>query len=223
MLVHLFCKFHEALGMNGELLASDFAPQPGAQPSLRTPVMADTTANEGIRYDIAARSLVRCLPREGFHDREHRAGRIPEHPKATGTAPSEVVWPQTGAPPDAGQHTGADLLVVVKREDKIKASLRAPAFGGSPIVSSETSRSGAERSEPGAPWPRTSGARRFERDSQQLGGRLSVLQALGDDAESKGLDAREGFIASIPVAEHAGQPRHLGDPAPVLFPLDLDG
>jgi YVTN family beta-propeller protein len=28
--VHLFCKFHEALGMNGELLAGDAAPQPVA-------------------------------------------------------------------------------------------------------------------------------------------------------------------------------------------------
>jgi len=28
--VHLFCKVHEALGMNGELLAGDAAPQPVA-------------------------------------------------------------------------------------------------------------------------------------------------------------------------------------------------
>jgi plastocyanin len=28
--VHLFCKFHEALGMNGELLVGDVTPQPVA-------------------------------------------------------------------------------------------------------------------------------------------------------------------------------------------------
>jgi hypothetical protein len=58
--------------------------------------------------------------------------------------------------------------------------------------------------------------------SPDVGGRFPVLEAFGNNAERKSLDAGHHFITILPVAQHAGQGGNLGDPATVIFAFELD-
>jgi hypothetical protein len=62
----------------------------------------------------------------------------------------------------------------------------------------------------------------LERDVKELGRRFAVLEAFGNNAERKGPDTDHRFITILPVAQHAGQIRNLGDPATALFAFELD-
>lgn len=69
----------------------------------------------------------------------------------------------------------------------------------------------------------TSGARSsgLERDVQEFCGRFSLLQALGDYTEGKGLHAGDGFVAIGAITHDACESWHLSCPAAVLFALDF--
>jgi hypothetical protein len=69
---------------------------------------------------------------------------------------------------------------------------------------------------------RASCSGRLECDVDEPGGRFAVLEAFGNDAERKGLDASHRLITILPVAQHAGQSGNLGDPATVFFAFELD-
>jgi hypothetical protein len=57
----------------------------------------------------------------------------------------------------------------------------------------------------------------------ELGGRFTVLETLGDNAEGERLYASHGLITIPTGAQDAWEFRHLGDPAPVLFALRAGG
>ncbi len=49
-----------------------------------------------------------------------------------------------------------------------------------------------------------------------------MFEAFGDHAKGQSLHAGNGLVAVNAVAHDASQPRHLGQPAAVVFALDLD-
>ncbi len=61
-----------------------------------------------------------------------------------------------------------------------------------------------------------------EGDVQVLAPGLVVLELVGDDAKGQGLHMSDGFLLGRTVGERAGQFDHLGDPATILFTLDLN-
>ncbi len=50
-----------------------------------------------------------------------------------------------------------------------------------------------------------------------------MLEPLRDDSEGESLDFGHRLIAVLPVAQHAKQGRHFGQPAAISFALQLDG
>ena len=65
-------------------------------------------------------------------------------------------------------------------------------------------------------------SRGLERDVQEFGRRLTMLQALGDDTESEGLHARDGLSAVLAVAHHSRESRYFRQPAAVVLLFDFD-
>jgi hypothetical protein len=61
----------------------------------------------------------------------------------------------------------------------------------------------------------------LERDVQEFGRSFALFKAFRNDSEGQGLYAGHRFVPVGTVAHHARQGRHLGDPAPVIFALDL--
>jgi hypothetical protein len=49
-----------------------------------------------------------------------------------------------------------------------------------------------------------------------------MLEAFGNHSQRQGLHLGHGLAAVSPIAKHAGQGGHLGEPAAVVFPLKLD-
>lgn len=49
-----------------------------------------------------------------------------------------------------------------------------------------------------------------------------MLETLGNHPQGKGLYPGDGLVTVGAVAEHAGQGRHFGQPAAVVFSLELD-
>ena len=52
---------------------------------------------------------------------------------------------------------------------------------------------------------------------------FAVLQTVGDQAQCQRLDGRGGLLLGAAVRRHAWERRNIGQPAPVLFPVVLDG
>ena len=50
-----------------------------------------------------------------------------------------------------------------------------------------------------------------------------MLEALGEDSQSKRLDLRDRFVPALPIRHHARQVRNLGQPATVVLSFQLDG
>jgi len=50
-----------------------------------------------------------------------------------------------------------------------------------------------------------------------------MFQPLSDHSQRKCLNARDGFIPVAAVAEHARKRGYFGEPAAVVFALQLDG
>ena len=59
----------------------------------------------------------------------------------------------------------------------------------------------------------------MEGDVEEFGRGLPVVQSLGQNAQRKGLDVRDGVIPSGAVAEDAWKLRDLGNPPAILFTL----
>ena len=49
-----------------------------------------------------------------------------------------------------------------------------------------------------------------------------MLEALGENTEGKGLDARNRFVPILTIDQDTREITDFTDPAPVLFPLKLD-
>lgn len=49
-----------------------------------------------------------------------------------------------------------------------------------------------------------------------------MLEAFGNHSQCQGLHFGHGLAAVGPIAKHAGQGRHLGEPAAVVLPFELD-
>ena len=49
-----------------------------------------------------------------------------------------------------------------------------------------------------------------------------MFQPFGQDAEGKGLDAGNGFIAARSVAQHARKIRDLGNPAAIFLAIEFN-
>ncbi len=49
-----------------------------------------------------------------------------------------------------------------------------------------------------------------------------MFQAIRQDPQRQRLHPSDGLLARLPVSQHAGQLRHLGQPAPIFFTLDFD-
>lgn len=49
-----------------------------------------------------------------------------------------------------------------------------------------------------------------------------MLEAFSEDAKGQRLNLSDGFIAVLAVAQDAGQSRHAGQPAAVVFTFQLD-
>jgi len=50
-----------------------------------------------------------------------------------------------------------------------------------------------------------------------------MFKAFRDDPESQGLNARNGLVSILAVAQDAGQRWHFGNPPAVVFTFKLDG
>ncbi len=57
----------------------------------------------------------------------------------------------------------------------------------------------------------------------QFWDRLSVFQAVGEDAQRQRLNTCQGFFARPAIGEYTRQRENLGDPAAVGFLFQLDG
>ena len=55
-----------------------------------------------------------------------------------------------------------------------------------------------------------------------LGDVFTMLEPIGEHAESKSFRLRNGLISRRTVREYARKVGHFADPATVVFPLDLD-
>ena len=62
----------------------------------------------------------------------------------------------------------------------------------------------------------------LEGDVQEFGGGFPVFEAFGDDSEGEGLNARDGFVMVRAIAHDAGQGGYLGEPAAIVFALELN-
>jgi len=56
-------------------------------------------------------------------------------------------------------------------------------------------------------------SRSVERDVQEIGRRLVVLQALGNHTQRESLNTRDGLLAAGAVRQDPGQTGHFGNPA----------
>jgi hypothetical protein len=65
-------------------------------------------------------------------------------------------------------------------------------------------------------------SRGVERDVQKVRGRFSMLKAFSNHPQSQGLYLGHGLATVGAVAEHTRQCGHLGEPAAVVFLLQLD-
>jgi hypothetical protein len=138
------------------------------------------------------------------------------HPSARGRRVSDL-WAWRFAQGCAGR---ARRRHEMQRQSPVVQDERA--FGMSQIDAGRPSRFAARPQEPAALWWRVSCSRRLEGNVEELGGRLSVLEAFGNNAECKGLDAGHGFIAILAVAQDTGQTRDLRNPPTVVFAFELD-
>jgi len=50
-----------------------------------------------------------------------------------------------------------------------------------------------------------------------------VLDPIGDHLDGQPLGVADGFLARLPVGHHAGEFQRLGNPAAVIFPVDVNG
>src|SRR5574341_227864 len=51
---------------------------------------------------------------------------------------------------------------------------------------------------------------------------FAMVKAVGDHSEGQGLNLHNGLFTSLPICHDPGQVGHLGDPATIIFTLDLD-
>ncbi len=61
----------------------------------------------------------------------------------------------------------------------------------------------------------------LERNIEGRRRQLALLDPIGDHLDSKSLGVTDGLFARRPVHHHTGQFQSLGNPAPVIFPIDL--
>jgi hypothetical protein len=50
-----------------------------------------------------------------------------------------------------------------------------------------------------------------------------MFDPVSDHLDGKSFGIADGFLASLPVGHHAREFQGLGNPAAVIFPVDLDG
>jgi len=50
-----------------------------------------------------------------------------------------------------------------------------------------------------------------------------VIEAIGKYAQGESLNALDGFLPRLPVGKNAGDLGNFGQPAPIVFLLNLDG
>ena len=65
--------------------------------------------------------------------------------------------------------------------------------------------------------------RRAKRNADEVGARLAMLEAIGQDPERECLSVGDGFIARCPIGEDSLEVGNLGDPATILFAIDFKG
>ena len=61
----------------------------------------------------------------------------------------------------------------------------------------------------------------LERDVQEFGGGLSMLEALGDRTEGRSVDARHGLVPISSVAHDPGEIWDFGQPPAITLALKL--
>ena len=69
---------------------------------------------------------------------------------------------------------------------------------------------------------RASYSRGAEGHIEEFGGSLRMFQPFGQDAERKGLDAGDRFIATRSIAQHARKVRDLGKPAAIFLAIKFN-
>jgi hypothetical protein len=84
---------------------------------------------------------------------------------------------------DSTQDPWAELLVLVKGEDEVRAIRVRQSAMRSRLTLDHPADSLQGPQEPGALWWRASCSRRLERNVDELGWRFPVLEAFGNDAE----------------------------------------
>ena len=62
----------------------------------------------------------------------------------------------------------------------------------------------------------------LERDVHEFGWRLSVFETFGDHSEGERLNPRDRFVAVRAIAHHARQGGYFGEPAAVVFAIELN-
>jgi hypothetical protein len=69
----------------------------------------------------------------------------------------------------------------------------------------------------------TTGLGSAEGNADEIGTGFPMLEAIGENAERKGLDVRDRLIARCPVGEDTLEVRDLGDPATIVFAVNFEG
>jgi len=101
-------------------------------------------------------------------------------------------------------------------------SLRERGLGVTPSAASWSIRFEAGRQVPVEHEYSASRSSRVERDVDELGSGLAVLETIGDHTEREGLDFRLGLRRRLTVSEDSRQFGHFSEPPPVVLLLDVN-
>jgi hypothetical protein len=127
---------------------------------------------------------------------------------------------------DANEHARADLVAIVKGKNIVRPT----------IARQGTMRAGGTLDPPSdpkkccedtacsrrAPCAAHRLRRRREQSEHGVRHRLTVLQAIGGDAQRQSLGRCCSTLARVAVRQHPRKLRHFGDPPAVVFAVDLD-
>jgi hypothetical protein len=123
---------------------------------------------------------------------------------------SKIVGREAGAFRDPSEHGAARFHRCRGMRTRNQAMRGVQAFDESRTDVSSSSRFSAERRGRGWPWQLASCSRGAKRDVDELRRGLSMVEALGDDAEGERLDASDSLVPVLTIGHDTRQRRHFG-------------
>ena len=122
---------------------------------------------------------------------------------------------------NAGQHQRPNFFVIVHGENKVSPPRSLEHLVRAPGLSLDRP-SDPEKNWQGLKWSKANGSCDNRKEVVEFGDTLAMFESIREDPQSKGLHARNRFLACLPVNRDAGKRGDLRDPASIVFLFRLD-